>query len=141
MGKEWDKNRQWRIWIEEEQTIIYSLAYFLTANRETAMRWIKQAVTLAYQSNQVVSRVLFLKVVTDHLCHFYLARPKEEGRELASILHTLFGQERETRLLVLFYCLLRFDRETLAKKLEWPQEKLNYQLNLALRKLRDGFLT
>lgn len=143
MEKDWDKKACWQKWIEEEQTCLYSLAFLLTKNRKTALALTKEAIMLAYRSYQELSKEMFLRAVTDNICRLhqrYFPLEEKRTRELEQVVSTLLQMEAELRLLVLFYCVLQFDRETLATKLEWSQERLNTKLNQALAKVSQNFL-
>lgn len=147
MGKEWDKKSCWKQWVEEEQTSIYSLAFFLTGERSAAVRLTGQAIASAYRSYQTVSKAGFLETVAGNMCRLYV---KQEGNrfpfrdwpqgEAGLIVDSLLQLEGELRLVVVYHYLLKVDREALAHKLEWPQEKLNFKLNQALGKLQNSFL-
>lgn len=143
MERDWDKRACWQKWIEEEQTCFYSLAFLLTKDRKTALALTKEAIMLAYRSYQELSKEMFLKAVTDNICQLhqkYFPLGKKKTRELEQVVSVLLKMEGELRLLVLFYCVLQFDRESLATKLEWSQERLNTRLNQALAKVSQNFL-
>lgn len=147
MDKEWDKKACLKRWVEEEQTSIYSLAFFLTGDKPSALQLTNQAIALAYRSHLVISKALFLEAVAGSMCRLYAHKsggrslwPQLPKREPDVVLSLLLQLEGELRVVVLYHCLLKFDREALAKKLEWPQEKLNTKLNEALEKLQNNFL-
>lgn len=142
MVRHWDKKACWQKWIEEEQTCLYSLAYLLTKDRKNALVLTREAITRAYGSYQELSKEKFLKAVTDNICQLhqqYFSLGEKKTRESEQVVSTLLQMEGELRLLVLFYCVLEFDRESLATKLEWSQERLNTRLNQALAEVSHNF--
>lgn len=143
MDKEWDQRACWRQWVAEEQTSLYSLAFFLTGDRSAATALTGQAVASAYRSYRVFSKALFLETVAGNICRLSenrLCLRDFSNKETDFILKCMHQLEGELRLVVLYHCLLKFDRSALAMKLEWPREKLDAKLNQALAKLQESFL-
>lgn len=143
MDKEWDQRACWKQWVAEEQTSLYSLAFFLTGDRSAATALTGQAVASAYRSYRLFSKALFLEAVAGNMCRLYVDRLHLRGfsnGETDFILKCLLQLEGELRLVALYHCLLKFDRHALAKKLEWPREKLDAKLNQALAILQESFL-
>ncbi|HHW06848.1 MAG TPA: hypothetical protein GXX34_04850 [Clostridia bacterium] len=143
MERHWAKKACWQKWIKEEQASLYTLAFFFARDDETALQLTREAVTLAYQAEPGWSKAVFLRAVADQMCRLqgkYSPPEQDEAGELAQVTRVLLHMEGELRLLVLFYCVLQFDRRSLAEKLGWPPARLDAKLNEALAVVNRSFL-